>query len=66
MGGADVGLAVRARERSGDLAVSIAVDDGRRTSQVTRLAFLTGDQGRRRAANLACAELWARLGGSRS
>jgi nicotinamide-nucleotide amidase len=60
-GAADIGLAVRARERSGDLAVSIAVDDGHRTSQVTRLAFLTGDQGRRRAANLACAELWSRL-----
>jgi nicotinamide-nucleotide amidase len=60
--GTDVGLAVRARERRGDMAVTIAVDDGRRATEVRRLAFLTGDQGRRRAVNLACAELWARLG----
>jgi nicotinamide-nucleotide amidase len=60
--GADVGLAVRARERHGDLALSIAVDLGGSVSQVSRAAFLSGDAGRRRAANLACAELWARLG----
>jgi nicotinamide-nucleotide amidase len=60
-GGADVGLAVRTRERQGDLSVTIACDDGNRVTQVTRLAFLSGDQGRRRAVNLACAELWASL-----
>jgi nicotinamide-nucleotide amidase len=60
--GSDVGLAVRARERNGDTAVTIAValEDG--VTQVTRTAFLGGDPGRRRAALLACAELWARLG----
>jgi hypothetical protein len=61
----DVGLAVIARERQGDLAVTIGVAVGRRVTQVRRLAFLTGDLGRRRAANLACAELWTRLGPTR-
>jgi hypothetical protein len=60
--GADIGLCVIARERKGDMPVQIAVSIGGRTSVVSRLAFLGGDQGRRRAANLACAELWSRLG----
>jgi nicotinamide-nucleotide amidase len=61
--GADVGLAVRIRERGGDTAVTVAValDDGRVT-QVTRTAFLGGDMGRRRSALIAAAELWKRLG----
>jgi len=60
--GADIGLAVIARERKGDMPVQIAVSIGDRTAVVSKLAFLGGDQGRRRAANLACAELWTRLG----
>jgi hypothetical protein len=60
--GADVGIAVVAVERGGDMTVRIAVSAGRTTSEVERLAFLGGEQGRRRAANLACAELWSRLG----
>jgi nicotinamide-nucleotide amidase len=63
--GADVGLAVGAVERAGDMVVRIAIADGRRTTEVERLAFLAGDQGRRRAANSACAELWTRLGEDR-
>lgn len=59
--GTDIGIAVIARERKGDMPVQIAVSMGARTSVVSRLAFLGGDQGRRRAANLACAELWTRL-----
>jgi nicotinamide-nucleotide amidase len=59
---AHVALVVRARERRGDTDVSIAVATDRRTTQVGRRAFLAGDLGRRRAANSACAELWARLG----
>lgn len=59
--GADVGLAVRARERGKDTQVAIAVAIGRRTTLGRRLAFLTGPMGRRRAALAACAELWARL-----
>jgi len=59
---ADIGLALRARERYGDTAVSIATALGdREVSQVVRTAFLGGDEGRRRAALLACAELWRLL-----
>lgn len=59
----DVGLAVRVRERASDTAVSVAValSDGR-VSQLTRTAFLGGETGRRRAALIAAAELWKRLG----
>ena len=61
-GASDVGLAVRVRERGGDTAVTIAVALDGEVSQVTRTAFLGGESGRRRAALLACAELWTRLG----
>lgn len=60
--GADIGLAVRARERDGDTAVTIAIAIGDETHRVTRTAFLGGPIGRRRAAVLACAELWRVLG----
>ncbi len=60
--GSDVGLAVRVRERGGDTAVTIAVALDGQVTQVTRTAFLGGESGRRRAALIACAELWARLG----
>jgi nicotinamide-nucleotide amidase len=59
--GAEVGLAVSAREQGDDTAVTIAVAVGEHVSEVRRLAFLRGEMGRRRAANVACAELWARL-----
>jgi nicotinamide-nucleotide amidase len=59
--GADVGLALRARERGKDTQVAIAVAIGRQTTLGRRVAFLTGPMGRRRAALAACAELWARL-----
>lgn len=58
----DCGLAVRARERRGDTSVTVATDIEGRRSRITRTAFLTGDQGRRRAALAAAAELWRRLG----
>ncbi len=59
--GTDLALAVVARERQGDMAVRVAVAGAGRTTEIATLAFLAGDQGRRRAANAACAELWARL-----
>jgi len=62
LAGADIGLAVIARERKGDMPVQVGVSMDGRTTVVSKLAFLGGDQGRRRAANLACAELWTRLG----
>jgi hypothetical protein len=57
---------VRARERDGDTAVTIAVTLDGRVTQVTRTAFLGGESGRRRATLLACAELWTRLGTTRA
>ncbi|MDQ3553898.1 MAG: molybdopterin-binding protein [Chloroflexota bacterium] len=59
----DVGLALRARERRGDTAVSVAIAVGGRLAQRTRTAFLSGSEGRRRAALTACAELWRELEG---
>ncbi|MEO7118033.1 MAG: molybdopterin-binding protein [Candidatus Limnocylindrales bacterium] len=61
VGGTDVGMAVRARMREDDTAVTIAIAIGDEVSQVTRTAFTGGAQGRRRAALLACGELWRRL-----
>jgi len=58
----DIGLAVRVRERGGDTAVTVAVALDGQVTQVTRTALLGGEAGRRRAALLACAELWTRLG----
>jgi len=69
---ADIGLAIRARERGGDTAVTIAIDLGEaasdpdRVHRVTRTAFLIGDEGRRRAAITAAAELWQLLGSAKS
>jgi nicotinamide-nucleotide amidase len=58
MSGSDVGLAVRATERGGDMRVQIAISTAE-TMQVTeRTAFLAGGEGRRRAVIAACAELW--------
>jgi hypothetical protein len=50
-----------ATDRGDDLAVDVAVDvDGLSTTS-RHTAFRGGDIGRRRAANIACAELWTRL-----
>jgi nicotinamide-nucleotide amidase len=62
LGGAGIGVSVSAVEQAGDMQVTIAITDGDRTAVVERAAFLGGDQGRRRAANLACTELWHWLG----
>ena len=50
LGGSEVGLAVRARPRTGDLAVSIAVATPAGDRHVQRAVFLTGQMGRSRAA----------------
>lgn len=60
--GAEVGLAVWAQPRSDDLAVRVAVDIAGHVSEAEHTAFRGGEIGRRRAANTACAVLWARLG----
>jgi nicotinamide-nucleotide amidase len=60
--GADIGVCVRARQRSGDTAVTVAVAIGDDVERRTRTAFLGGEMGRRRAALAACAVLWDVLG----
>lgn len=62
--GAEIGLTVWALERrDDDMDVEIRIDIEGTVSVTAHKAFLGGDIGRRRAANLACAELWKRLGG---
>jgi nicotinamide-nucleotide amidase len=61
LGAAEAGLAVEARERGGDTAVTVAVvtpDGGHRE---TRVVFLAGALGRGRAATAAAAILLGRL-----
>jgi nicotinamide-nucleotide amidase len=60
-GGADVGLALRARPRKGDTAVTVAVVTPDGTHQERRLVFLDGANGRSRAALAAAAILLATL-----
>ncbi|MFL5682307.1 MAG: hypothetical protein ACJ77O_04105, partial [Chloroflexota bacterium] len=57
LGGTEVGLAVRARPRAGDTAVSIAISTPRGILRVRRVVFLTGPMGRSRAALTSAAAL---------
>ena len=57
LGGADVGLAVRARPRTGDTAVAIAIVTPSRERRISRVVFLTGPMGRSRVALAAAAVL---------
>jgi nicotinamide-nucleotide amidase len=59
--GVEVGLAVRARERDGDTAVSVAVVTPASEHRETRRAFLGGSHGRTRAALTAAGVLFAVL-----
>ncbi len=59
--GAEVGLAVRARERGNDMAVSVAVVTPRSEHRETRRVFLGGSQGRTRAALAAASVLFTVL-----
>jgi nicotinamide-nucleotide amidase len=59
--GADIGLALHARAMGPDMRADVAIASGAGTLFESRPAFLTGDQGRRRAALAACAVLWQRL-----
>ncbi len=61
LAGSDIGLAVFAREdRDTHVRIAIATADGVRQEQ--RVAFLGGEEGRRRAALSACAALWQAIG----
>ncbi|MEP6638044.1 MAG: molybdopterin-binding protein [Chloroflexota bacterium] len=57
LGGAEVGIAVRARPRTGDTAVSIAIVTPSAERRVRRVVFLTGPMGRSRTALAAAAVL---------
>jgi nicotinamide-nucleotide amidase len=59
--GAEVGLAVEARERGGDTAVTVAVVTPDEAHRETRVVFLGGSLGRSRAAIAASAILLSRL-----
>jgi nicotinamide-nucleotide amidase len=61
LGESDVGVAVEARERGGDTAVTVAVTTPDATHRETRVVFLGGPLGRSRAAIAAAAILVARL-----
>jgi nicotinamide-nucleotide amidase len=62
--GADVGLSLRAATRRGDTIATTVVDDAHLgVWRGRRIAFLSGDQGRRRAALAACAILLEGLRG---
>ena len=60
--GADVGLALYARETKGDTHVRVAVASADDVYEEKRIAFLGGEDGRRRAALAACSVLWGWLG----
>jgi nicotinamide-nucleotide amidase len=61
LGTCEVGLAVDARERGGDTAVTVAVVTPDGEHRETRVVFLGGSLGRGRAANAAAAILLGRL-----
>jgi nicotinamide-nucleotide amidase len=61
VGGGEVGLAVEARPRRGDTAVSIAIVDPAGRHRERRIVFLDGQLGRSRAAVAAAAVLLKRL-----
>ena len=62
VGHADIGLAVMARETKGDTHVRVAISTSDETYEEKRVAFLGGNEGRRRAALSACSAFWAWLG----
>jgi hypothetical protein len=61
VGASEVGLAVEARERGGDTAVTVAVVTPDGSHRETRVVFLGGAMGRGRAAVASAAILAARL-----
>jgi hypothetical protein len=66
MAGVDVGLALYSRETKGDTHVRVAIATGANTYEEQRIAFLGGEEGRRRAALAACSVLWGWLGPTKS
>jgi nicotinamide-nucleotide amidase len=61
VGGANIGVALFARQtKDTHVRIAIATDHG--VEEMTRVAFLAGDEGRRRAALACAAALWQFLG----
>ena len=58
---ADIGVAVRAEEKRGNMRVDVAIATQSGTEVVRRSAFLAGDEGRRRSAVAAAAAVWQSL-----
>ncbi len=58
----DVGIALYARETRGDTHVRVAIATADANYEEKRIAFLAGEDGRRRAALAACSVLWTWLG----
>lgn len=63
VGGADIGVALFARQTK-DTHVRVAVATADSVEEMVRVAFLAGDEGRRRAALACAATLWQFLGRS--
>jgi nicotinamide-nucleotide amidase len=61
--GADIGLAIAVRQAK-DSHARIAIATADSVEEMTRVAFLAGDEGRRRAALACAAALWQFLGSS--
>lgn len=66
LGGAEVGVAIRARGRAGDTAVAIAVSTPLAERTVRRIVFLTGPLGRSRTALAAAAVVLEAVGATAS
>jgi nicotinamide-nucleotide amidase len=66
LAGVDVGMALYSRETKGDTHVRVAIATGDGTYEEQRIAFLGGDEGRRRAALAACSVLWGWLDPTKS
>lgn len=64
VGHADIGLALYARQSS-DTHVHLAIATADGVTEMQRVAFLAGDEGRRRAALAAAAALWQYLADKR-
>lgn len=62
--GADIGLAMSVRQTK-DTHVRVAIATAEGVEEFARVAFLAGDEGRRRAALSCAAVLWQFLGSSR-
>jgi hypothetical protein len=62
MSGAEIGVAVVARESGVDMRAEVGLDIEGRVERASHVIFRGGEIGRRRSANAGAAELWRRLG----